>query len=376
LLAESAAVAHSSTEPPLDAAHARAREASAHYAPAEPRALGIMAALAALAIFWVLLPVGIGVLVGALLAFTLHRPYQPLARRSGKPALVAVAMTGVTTLAVGGALGVLLYVVVLQGVTIVSQLPQSFGPGGAGAVLVQQAARPLGVFNLEPVVIVERLRGAVGSIASSLAQWAAQAVGIAFDTLLALLFMSTTMYFVLRHWTELARKAEHLLPINPHHTRRLMRELRRLGRTVVLGNFGTALVQGSVAGIGYAIARLPQPAFFGAITAVASLVPIFGTLLVWVPAALFLLLGGRVEGGVFVLAWGSVAVVGLCDYFVRPKLVGRGETMSMWLTLVALFGGIKLFGVVGLLLGPLLVGMAVAVLRLYERARRFRLGLS
>jgi predicted PurR-regulated permease PerM len=335
-----------------------------------------MAALAALAILWVLLPVGIGVLVGGLLALTLHRAYRSLAHRTQKPGLVALAMTGVTTLAVGGALGVLGYVLVLQGVTIVSALPQSFGPGGAAAGLVQRAARPLSALNLEPAAIADRLRGAAGAIATSLAHWAAQAVGIALDGLLALLFMSTTMYFVLRHWTELARRAEHLMPINPHHTRRLMREVRRIGRTVVVGNFGTALVQGLVAGIGYAIARLPQPAFFGAITAVASLVPFVGTLLIWVPAALFLLLGGRVESGAFLLAWGSLVVVGACDYFVRPKLVGRGQTMSMWLTLIALFGGIKLFGVIGLLLGPLLVGMALAVLRLYERTRRFRLGLG
>jgi predicted PurR-regulated permease PerM len=66
----------------------------------------------------------------------------------------------------------------------------------------------------------------------------------------------------------------------------------------------------------------------------------------------------------------------LCDYGVRPRLVGRGESMSMWLMFVALFGGIKLFGVIGLLLGPLFVGVAVSALRVYERTRRFRLGLS
>ena len=75
------------------------------------------------------------------------------------------------------------------------------------------------------------------------------------------------------------------------------------------------------------------------------------------------------------LVWGSLAVVGFCDYVVRPRLVGRGETTSTWLTLVAIFGGIKLFGAVGLLLGPLLTGLAASVLRLYERTRRFRLGL-
>jgi predicted PurR-regulated permease PerM len=135
-------------------------------------------------------------------------------------------------------------------------------------------------------------------------------------------------------------------------------------------------VQGALAGAGYAIAQVPQAAFLGALTAVASLVPVFGTVLVWVPAGLALLVAGHPGRGAFELVWGSCAVVGFCDYVLRPRLVGRAQTMSTWMTFVGLFGGIKLFGAVGFLFGPLVVGVASAVLRLYERTRRFRLGLS
>src|SRR6185437_4407620 len=130
-----------------------------------------------------------------------------------------------------------------------------------------------------------------------------------------------------------------------------------------------------VAGAGFVAARVPEAAFLGAMTAVASLLPVVGTLLVWVPAAVLLFAGGHAGAGIFTLAWGSVAIVGVCDYIVRPRLVGGGETMSGWLTFVALFGGIKLFGFAGLLLGPMIAGTSVAALRLYERTRRFRLGL-
>jgi predicted PurR-regulated permease PerM len=367
-------VAAPPTEPPLDAAHARAREAVAHYAPAEPRALGAMAVLAAIASLWVLLPVGIGVLVGALLAFTLYHPYKPLVRRTHRPVLVALGLTLAATLLVAGTMGVLGYLLVLQGVAIVNRLPQALSAGGGAALLVQRLARPFALF-VSPSELVDRLKGALGGIATSLASIAAQALGIVFDGVLALFFMAITMFFVLLHWSELARRAERLMPINPHHTRRLMREVRRLGRLVVVGNFGTAVVQGIIAGFGYWIAHLPEPEFFAAMTAVASLVPVFGTMLVWVPAGVFLLAGGHTGAGLFELVWGSLAVVGFCDYLVRPKLVGRGETMSTWMTFVGLFGGLKLFGFIGFLLGPLLVGVAVSALRLYERTRRFRLGL-
>jgi predicted PurR-regulated permease PerM len=371
-----AGVAAPPVEPARDAAHMRAREAALHYAPAEPRALGILALLAFAAIVAVVLPVGVGVLLGTLLAFTTHGAYRELAHRTRRPSLVALATTLVITAGVAGMLVLLASVLVLQGVAVLSGAPQWFAPGGAAARIVQRAAEPLAVLGMQPSDVVDRVRGALGGVAASLAGWAAQILGTVFDGILALTFMALTMYVVLRRGTELARRAEHLMPINPHHTRRLLREVRRLGRTVVIGNFGTALVQGAIASAGYAIARVPGAAFFGVMTAVASLVPAFGTMLVWVPAAILLVLGGHLGRGVFVLVWGTIAVVGLCDYVVRPKLVGRGEGTSVWMTFVALFGGIKLFGVIGLLLGPLLVGVAVAVLRLYERTRRFRLGLS
>lgn len=361
---------------PLDAAHARAREALKHYAPAEPRALGALAIAAVAVLLWIVLPVGIGVLIGALLAFTLYPPYKRLARRTGHPVLVAAGMTGAATIVVAGTLGAFIYVLIRQGITVLATVPKALAPGGGGAALVQKALEPLAPLGMRPDEVLTQIRDALGGIATTLAAWAAQAVGIAVDGVLALFFMAMTMYYVLRHWTELAVRAERMLPINPHHTRRLMREMRRLGRTVVIGNFGTAIIQGIVAGIGYVIAHLPEPVFFGGMTAIASLVPVFGTMLVWVPAGLVLIFTGHVGGGLFTLIWGSVVIVGGCDYIVRPKLVGRGETMSTWITFVSLFGGIKLFGFVGFLLGPLLAGVSVSILHLYERTRRFRLGLS
>jgi predicted PurR-regulated permease PerM len=290
--------------------------------------------------------------------------------------LIAAGATTIATVIVAGTLAALMSLLVLQGVRVLSASPQWFAPGGAAAVLVQRFARPLGALHLEPADVVERARGALGDIATSLAGWAAHVVGAAIDGIVGLLFMAITMYFVLRHWLELSRRAEHLLPINPRHTRHLMREVRKIGRTVVIGNFGTAIVQGAIAGVGYAIGNVPQAAFLGAVTAVASLLPVFGTVLVWLPAGLVLLAAGHPGRGAFELVWGTFAVVGFCDYVLRPRLVGRSETMSTWMTFVGLFGGIKLFGAVGFLFGPLLVGVASAVLRLYERTRRFRLGLS
>ena len=361
---------------PIDPAHARARATAEHYAPAEPRALGALAILAAAAILWVVLPVGIGVLAGTLLAFTMQPTNRALARRTQRPTLVAFALTTAATVAVTAILGALLYILVVQGLSVVSHLPEALAGGGQADALIEKLVAPLAPLHVDAHGVIAQIQGAAGSLAASLAGWAAKTALLVFDGLLALLFMAVTLYVVLRHWRPLALRAERLMPINPHHTRRILREVQRLGRTVVVGNFGTAFVQGLLAGVGFWLGHVPQPAFLGLLTGLISLVPTFGTPLVWGPIGIGLLATGQAGAGAFELLWGAIVVVGLCDYVVRPRLVGRGDGLSSWMTLVALFGGIKLFGIAGLFVGPVLVGVAMAILRVYERTRRFRLGLG
>lgn len=103
-----------------------------------------------------------------------------------------------------------------------------------------------------------------------------------------------------------------------------------------------------------------------------SVVPAIGTTLVWAPIGVYLIATGHVGAGVADLVWGAFIVVTLSDGLLRPKLVGERSNMGVLPALIGLFGGVELFGFIGLLLGPTLVGMSLAVLRLYaqERGRR------
>ena len=98
-----------------------------------------------------------------------------------------------------------------------------------------------------------------------------------------------------------------------------------------------------------------------------------GTPRVWIPAGLYLLATDHVAAAVFELVFGALIVVGFTDYIVRPRLVGGEGELPVLLTFVALFGGVEVFGLVGLMLGPLLISMAVALLRMTRpRARSVR----
>ncbi len=337
---------------------------------AERRALGVFAVAAVVVIAWVVHPVGIGIFLGMLTAFALQPLYDRLARRTGRPAVAAAACVAIAALGLVATLGGLSYLFVARGSVIAHALLDAFGQGGAGAALARNLMAHLAPFGVSPDEIVAKLSSAATEIASSAAVIAATIAATTFSTMLALFFALMTVHFMLRHWSEWAKYAEKVLPLHPKHTRALLREFKEVGRTTLVGTVMTGLAQGALAAMGYLITGVPEAAFFGAATAVASLVPGVGTMLVWVPAGLFLLGTGHPFAGVVELSWGALVVVGACDYIVRPWLVGgHGQTPAL-LMFAALFGGIEAFGLIGLILGPLLMALAIAVIRIYEAESR------
>lgn len=340
----------------------------------EQRALWVCALLATATIVRISMPVGVGLLLGALAAFTLQPLYQILTRRLS-PMLAALVCVLVAMLGVVGAVGFMAYLIIDHGVTVAQWLLHASAPGGALRGYMGRYSNVLAWLHLNPDQLVTRLTSAASDITTRTARVAAEVAGVTFDGLLGLFFMSMTLHFVLCNWTTLARRAELLLPLAPAHTRALFAQFSEVGRTVLLGTVLTGLAQGLLAGIGYRVTGVPEPLFFGAATALASLVPAVGTLLIWVPAGVYLLLTGHVAAGVVELCFGLVLVVGVSDYVIRPMLVGRGGEGPALLTFVALFGGIEVFGLIGLVLGPLLMTLSLAMLRLYEVDRANRRGL-
>lgn len=126
-------------------------------------------------------------------------------------------------------------------------------------------------------------------------------------------------------------------------------------RGTVYGILGTAIVQGILTGIGFAIAGVPSPVLFGGIAAFVAVLPI-GAPLVWLPAALWLALSHHLGWGIFLAAYGVVAISG-ADHVIRPAFISRGAQLPYLLTVLGVLGGILAFGGLGIFLGPVLLGL-------------------
>jgi predicted PurR-regulated permease PerM len=333
----------------------------------ERRALGFLALAAMVALARLAMPVGVGLFLGALLAFTLEPAYARVRRRGMGPGPAALLCALGATVIISATVAALSTLLVTRGVTLLGTVRDLLAPGNALRTFVDGASARLTAVHINVADLSAKIEDGVLSLGSQIAGIAAQVAGLTFTVLLTLFFMTMAAYFVLRHWGSIGSRAELLLPFERRHTHALLDQFRTVGRQVLLGTVLTGLLQGLLAGIGFWITGAREPAFFGALTSIASLIPGVGTALVWGAVGAVLLLTGHVGAGLAELAYGVVVVGILTDYVIRPRLVGSEKGVPAILTFIALFGGVEVFGVIGLILGPVIATLSWAVLQTYAR---------
>ena len=175
--------------------------------------------------------------------------------------------------------------------------------------------------------------------------------------LFALIFI--TSFFLLRDGKRILRAAHPgLLEIVGSGLNAYLVLIRSTVFAVSVGILGTAMVQGIVAMIGYALIGLETPLLLGLLSALTSLIPIFGAALVWGPIVVGLILDQREMAALALAAWG-ILVVHPTDNFLRPLLISHLMDYPFFLILLGIVGGLLSFGVVGLFLGPAILGAAL-----------------
>ncbi|MBU1570199.1 MAG: AI-2E family transporter, partial [Proteobacteria bacterium] len=173
------------------------------------------------------------------------------------------------------------------------------------------------------------------------------------------------LYYLLKDGQRLKKAVVALSPLTDIDDEKIFNRLELAVNSVIKGNLTVALIQGGLTAIGFAIFGVPNAVLWGTVTAIAALIPGFGTSLVLIPAILFLFLNNEIYHAIGLLVWGAVAV-GLVDNLLGPKLIGRGIQMHPFIILLSVLGGIGFFGPIGFLLGPLAISLLFAFLEIYS----------
>jgi predicted PurR-regulated permease PerM len=155
------------------------------------------------------------------------------------------------------------------------------------------------------------------------------------------------------------------LPLGDQRERHLLGRFAEVSRATIKGTLVVGIVQGTIGGIAFAVLGINAPVLWGTVMALLSILPAVGTALVWLPAAIFLIVSGQIFSGIALIIVGAL-VIGSVDNVLRPILVGRDTRMPDYLILLATLGGLAGFGLAGIIIGPTIAAFFLSVWRMVE----------
>ena len=311
-------------------------------------------------------PFTASIIGGAVLAVVLQPLYLRVQRRVTRPGLAAALSTLLVLIA-------FLVPFVLLVTTVSRELRaayQTLAPGiaeqgssGIWAALDRPLAALGNWLGMESselrALLVARLQEAGSAILGK----TGAVLGAAGGGVVKIVIAVGTLYCTFLYGGRLHQHTVALSPLGPKRTETLLNAVQEMVMASFYGGVAVAAAHGLRCGLGAWMAGLPSPALWGVAAAVVSVLPLFGSALVWIPAAAVLFLQGAIGRGVFMLIWGA-GLVGTIDNFIRPWVVTAKLPVHPLIVFVAMLGGMEAFGLMGILFGPVILAVTMALFRM------------
>jgi len=178
-------------------------------------------------------------------------------------------------------------------------------------------------------------------------------------------------YYFLENAKELYKFFSEVLPLPEGKYRQILKRFDALSRGMIIGQVSVGIVQGILAYIGFAFLGVPNPVLWGFLTALISTIPLLGAAMVWVPIDIYLFTiavsTGNFVNPVILLIYG-VCVISFIDNLIKPKIVGDQANIHPLIVLFGILGGIQLFGIIGIIVGPLILALFDVVIEIFREA--------
>lgn len=183
--------------------------------------------------------------------------------------------------------------------------------------------------------------------------------------LLHFFLMMLTTYYLFRDGARLKEYIVQLVPVPKGQLEKLQNKFQEMGRAIIVGNGLSGIIQGVLGGLGFFIFGMNSPVLWGTVISFMAFLPILGASVVFVPAAVILMLQGKMGAGVAFLIY-NLSYSSLVEYFVKPRLIGKGMQMNSLLVFIGIIGGITLFGILGIIYGPLIITVFLTLAEIYR----------
>ena len=329
----------------------------------------------ALYLNWLMIMPFIGVLAWAtVLVITFHPIHKRILARTGSPSWSALLSSLLLIVTILLPLTLVTLAVVNEASKVTDQLQAMQAQGGdllspdspVTGRYVRWVEQYVSLDQLRSQeAVVERLRGLSGAIASRTLGF----VGGLAGAIVQVAFIMFTMYYLFRDGDRIRQALYSILPLEHSQAHEIFTRTHEVVGASVNGVLIIALIQGALGGLAFWFLGLPSPLLWTVVMTLLSLIPMAGAFIVWVPAAIYLALTGAYVKAGLLVAWGAL-VIGSADNFLRPKLVGDKTRLHELLIFFSVLGGLQVFGILGLVLGPVVVAITLALLDVFRQAER------
>ncbi|MFC1819553.1 AI-2E family transporter [Thermodesulfobacteriota bacterium] len=177
--------------------------------------------------------------------------------------------------------------------------------------------------------------------------------------------MMLVIYYIFRDGMLLKDYIFELLPFPKQQQELVLGKFREMGRAVIFGNGLSGIIQGIIGGFGFFFFGLGSPFLWGTVIGFMAFLPIIGASVVFIPATIILLVQGKIKLGIGFLIY-NLFYSSIMEYFIKPRLIGKGMRMNPILVFIGILGGLKLFGILGIIYGPLIMTILFTLLEIYR----------
>jgi predicted PurR-regulated permease PerM len=213
---------------------------------------------------------------------------------------------------------------------------------------------------------IEKLAGSVGkTVGLFLYKQISSTASNILSFLVHFFLMMMVTYYLFRDGIRLKEYLTQLLPVPKDQLEKIVKKFHEMGRALIVGNGLCGIVQGILGGFGFFIFGLHSPFLWGTVIGFMAFLPVIGASVVFIPAAIVLLIQGKVGIGVGYLIYNMV-YSSIIEYVIKPRLIGKGMQMNSLLVFIGIIGGIKLFGIMGIIYGPLIITIFLTLAEIYR----------
>ncbi len=213
---------------------------------------------------------------------------------------------------------------------------------------------------------VEKLASTLGKrIGLFLYRQLSAAASSLLDFLVQFFLMMLTLFYLFRDGTRLKEYLFQHLPVPQAQLEKVALKFQGMGRAIFLGNGISGILQGFLGGLGFFLFDLDSPFLWGSVMAVMAFMPIVGSSVVFIPAFVILLTQGQAPQAFGFLGY-NLLYTSLIEYLLKPRLIGKGMRMNSFLVFIGIIGGLKLFGILGIIYGPLVMTVFLTLAEIYR----------